>query len=235
MPLNLLLCAGFAGATVFLGGLLARFFKNHLDDTPVKQEIVHWLMSFGAGIILSAVTLVLVQKGLDELEILPMALAFGAGALLFMWVDKRLAATESKTSTLMALLLDFVPESIAMGALFTSDNETAILLAVYIGLQNLPEAFNSYREMVQGGFGTKTVLMIFFGLSFFGIVGALCGYHLLRDSSSTTAIMAVFASGGILYLLFQDLIPDSKWKGHYSSSLGATLGYIIGIIGAKLI
>jgi ZIP family zinc transporter len=44
-----------------------------------------------------------------------------------------------------------------------------------------------------------------------------------------------FASGGILYLLIQDIIPASKLENNYSTSLGATLGFLIGIIGEKLI
>ncbi|EPR69643.1 putative divalent heavy-metal cations transporter [Cyclobacterium qasimii M12-11B] len=45
----------------------------------------------------------------------------------------------------------------------------------------------------------------------------------------------VFASGGILYLLIQDIIPKSKLKNNYLSSLGAILGFLVGIIGEKII
>ncbi len=50
-----------------------------------------------------------------------------------------------------------------------------------------------------------------------------------------TAHLMTFASGGILYLLIQDIIPASKLENNYSTSLGATLGFLIGIIGEKLI
>jgi ZIP family zinc transporter len=45
----------------------------------------------------------------------------------------------------------------------------------------------------------------------------------------------MFASGGILYLLFQDIAPQSKLKNNYAISLGATLGFAMGMIGEKLI
>ena len=44
-----------------------------------------------------------------------------------------------------------------------------------------------------------------------------------------------FASGGILYLLIQDIIPESKLENNYLTALGATLGFLIGIIGDKVI
>lgn len=48
-------------------------------------------MSFGAGIILSALALVLIPKGMEELELLPMAASFLTGAILFMAIDWYLA------------------------------------------------------------------------------------------------------------------------------------------------
>lgn len=45
----------------------------------------------------------------------------------------------------------------------------------------------------------------------------------------------IFASGGILYLLIQDIIPESKLDNNYLTSLGATLGFLIGVVGEMLI
>ena len=45
----------------------------------------------------------------------------------------------------------------------------------------------------------------------------------------------IFASGGILYLLIQNIIPESKLEKSYLTSLGAILGFLVGIIGDKII
>ncbi|MDN3620667.1 MULTISPECIES: ZIP family metal transporter [Polaribacter] len=232
---NLLLFSGFAGITVFIGGLLANFFNHHIRETPVKYEITHTMMSFGAGIILSAIALVLIPKGLEELAVLPMAISFTAGVLIFLYIDQYLAKNGSKNATLLAMMMDFIPESIALGATFAVDPKMATLLAVFIGLQNLPEAFNSYRDMVGSGFTAQKTLIIFFVLSFFGIGGALIGHYFLTDSPILTAHLMTFASGGILYLLINDIIPESKLKNNYLTSLGAAFGFLVGIIGEKLI
>ena len=64
MLTSVILYSGFAGITVFIGGLLANYFNHHIKESPVKYEIIHTLMSFGAGIILSALALVLIPKGM---------------------------------------------------------------------------------------------------------------------------------------------------------------------------
>jgi ZIP family zinc transporter len=133
------------------------------------------------------------------------------------------------------MLLDFIPESIVLGAVFATDTATATLLSIFIGLQNLPEAFNAFRDVVLNGLSVKTTLVIFFFLSFLGIIGALLGHFLLSNLPQITAHLMIFASGGILYLSFQDIIPETKLQNSYVISLGGTLGFLIGIIGEKLI
>ncbi|MBT7621430.1 MAG: divalent cation transporter [Lentimicrobiaceae bacterium] len=235
MLLDLVLFSGFAGITVFLGGLLANYFNHKVTEKHIRYKITHTSMSFGAGIILSAVALVLVPKGLEELDLFPMALSFTIGAIIFMLIDKKLSKTGGQTATLLAMMMDFIPESIALGAVFAIEPSMAAVLAIFIGLQNLPEAFNSYRDFIVNGYTATKTLTIFFFLSFFGIISALIGHFLLRDYIMLTAHLMTFASGGILYLLIQDIIPASKLENNYSTSLGATLGFLIGIIGEKLI
>jgi ZIP family zinc transporter len=184
---------------------------------------------------LSALALVLIPKGMEQLELLPIVFSFLLGAISFMIVNQYLANKGGKTATLLAMLMDFIPESIALGAVFAIEPDMALLLAVFIGLQNLPEAFNSFRDLIQSGFTLHKTLIMFFCLSFFGIAGALIGHYFLRDYPDLTAHLMIFASGGILYLLIQNIIPESKLEKNYLTSLGAILGFLVGIIGDKII
>jgi len=78
---------------------------------------------------------------MEELKVLPMALSFGGGVIIFLLIDRYLAKKGGKNAALLAMLMDFIPESIALGATFAIEPNLAILLAVFIGLQNLPETF----------------------------------------------------------------------------------------------
>lgn len=232
---ELILFSGFAGITVFIGGILAYLFNQHIKECSIKYETIHFLMSFGAGIILSALALVLIPKGMEELSLLPISLSFLVGAISFMFLDIYLAKKGGQTATLLAMMMDFVPESIALGAVFAIHPNMATLLAIFIGLQNLPEAFNAFRDLSISGFKTKKILVIFFFLSFTGIIAALIGHFILSDYTKLTAHLMVFASGGILYLLIQDIIPESKMDKKYITSLGAIIGFLVGIIGEKVV
>lgn len=59
----------------------------------------------------------------------------------------------------------------------------------------------------------------FAGITVF-IVGALLGHTFLKESTTLTAHLMTFASGGILYLLIQDIIPASKLKKKLSDIIG---------------
>ncbi len=231
----IILFSGLSGITVLIGGILAKYFNIHFEDNPNKNQIIHTLMSFGAGIILSASALVLIPKGIEELKLVPFIISFLAGTILFMLINNSLANKGGKTATLLAMLMDFIPESIALGAVFATDMNMAILLALFIGLQNLPEAFNSYQDMIKSGFTSNKTLIIFLIFSCFGVISALTGHFLLASKPKLTAHLMTFASGGILYLLFQDIIPESKLDKNYLTSLGASLGFLVGVIGEKLI
>ena len=232
---RIILYSAFSGITVFIGGLLAKYFSEKFPENHKKSEINHFIIAFAGGILIGAIALVLVPHGLENLSLFLLALAFISGAVIFFVVDKRLETSGSKISQLLAMLLDFIPEAIALGALFATDEKTGILLAFFIGLQNLPESFNSYRDLVSTGFSAKKSLTVLLFLSFSGIIGALMGHFFLKDLPQVTSFLMVFASGGILYLIFQDIAPNVKLKRTWIPALGANLGFLIGMIGEKLI
>ncbi len=231
---DIIICGGFAGITVFIGGVFAYIFKQHMEEGLIKKEIAHAFMSFGSGVMLSALALVLVPKGMAELSLIPILITFIAGTIIFMYIDRYLAQKGGQTATVLAMMMDFIPESIALGAVFAVDPGTATLLAIFIGLQNLPESFNAFRDLSISGLKVKKILVMFFFLSFAGIAGALFGHFVLSKHQDINQYLMVFASGGILYLLIQDIIPESKLDNNYIISVSASLGFLVGVIGDKL-
>ena len=231
---KIILYSAFSGITVFIGGLLSKFFGSDIKSGD-RAELFHFITAFGGGILLAAIALVLVPRGMEDLSLPLLIIAFVTGALIIFFVDRKLQRSGNTLSQLMAMLLDFIPEAIALGAIFAIDPKTGILLAIFIGLQNLPESFNSFQDLKTNGFSDNKSLIIFFFLSFSGVLGALAGHFFLRDLPQVTAFLMVFSSGGILYLIFQDIAPNVKLKKSWLPALGANLGFLIGMIGEKLI
>jgi ZIP family zinc transporter len=134
-------------STIFLSGILSDYFGDHVKAGLVKDEIIHLSVAFGGGILIAAVGLVLVPEGMHVLSLTPILLCFSGGTTFFFFVDRYMENKGGTIAQLLGMLSDFVPEAIAMGAVFSSNPTLGILLAVIIGIQNLPESFNAYMEL----------------------------------------------------------------------------------------
>lgn len=223
-----------AGITIPLGAILANVEKFH--NQWVENEFRHAVVAFGGGTLLAAIALVLVPKGIEALSIMEATLGFAAGGFIFFLVDRLLEARGSSASQLLAMLLDFIPEAMALGALITQDHATALLLAIIIAVQNLPEGFNAYCELkASGSFSNKKIIGGFFGLVLVGPLSAVLGTQFLAGADTLLAGIMIFSSGGILYLIFQDIAPQAPLERHWAPPLGAVGGFLVGIIGHMLL
>lgn len=117
-----------SGATIIVGGLLARFDVFHKGE--LHREVSHGVVAFGGGVLVAAVAFVLAPKGMESLSVLPMVVIFSLGSFFFLLLDRYIAKQGGKAAQLMAMMMDFIPEAIALGAVFAYDNKTGLLLAL---------------------------------------------------------------------------------------------------------
>lgn len=233
--LEVIVLTTLAGITIPIGGFLALIERIH--PRWLEVEFRHSIIAFGGGVLLAAVALVLVPEGISEQPPLIAALAILFGGVCFMSVDRILATHKNSASQLIAMLLDFVPESLALGASFATNGESVgLLLAILIGLQNLPEGFNAFRELNSSTTMTKKyILPGFCLLVLLGPISGLIGYYLLALIPRMVGLIMLFAAGGILYLTFQDIAPQAKLERRWAPSLGAVLGFVFGLIAQMVI
>ncbi len=227
---QLLLLTLIAGLAMPAGALLARF--EHLQSHWLELELRHSVMAFGGGALLSAVALVLVPEGIAELSPWLACCCFIGGALLFMALDIWLARQQSPASQLTAMLADFLPESMALGASLAAGGPHAFLLALLITLQNIPEGFNAFREIRQSKQHSAFAICVSFTLmALLGPVAGLIGYFVLAEHPAMLGGIMLLAAGGILYSVFQDIAPQVRLKQHWSPPLGAVAGFMLGMLG----
>lgn len=225
-----IVCSLAAGIAIPVGGLIARF--EHFQSVWLEEEFRHGVMAFGAGALLSAIALVLVPEGIQNLSVVPAVLFFIMGSFSFMGLDIILKKIDTPASQLAAMLADFIPESIALGAAFATGNNNAYLLAALIALQNLPEGFNAFSELnSKAGFKPAKLLLIFCILALLGPAAGITGYLWLGDYPHYLSAIMLFASGGILYSIFQDIAPQVKLEQHWFPPMGAVLGFVLGMVG----
>ncbi|MCP4818800.1 MAG: divalent cation transporter, partial [Shimia sp.] len=87
----------------------------------------------------------------------------------------------------------------------------------------------------QGRTPAWVVLAIFVGLAGLGPLCAYVGFSLLADEPETLGGIMIFAAGGILYLIFQDIAPEAYEEGTWSPALGAVAGFALGLAGDMVI
>lgn len=233
--IKMLILTTAAGSCILIGGLLARF--AHIRPQWLETEFRHSVIAFGGGVLVSAVALVLVPQGSQMLDSPAWTcLLFLAGGGAFCLLEVLLHRRGGEKPQFSAMLLDYLPESVALGGLFATGSDAAPLLALLIGLQNLPEGFNAYRELTTHRPGTsRRTLSLMAALIVLGPLSGLSGWVWGADRPLLLGGIMLFSAGGILYLLFQDIAPQARLARKWAPTLGAVLGFTLGLLGDLLI
>lgn len=229
--IQLLILSAIAGGMIPLGAVLARM--ENLRPAWLEDEFRHTVIAFGAGALLAAVAFVLIPDGAAAVPTWSAPLILLAGGGVMALVDRIIARSGGQAGQFIAMLADFLPEVIALGALYTAGGGgSAVLLALLIALQNLPEGFNAYRERIAAAPDAgKRVLITFCVLALIGPVGAVLGYTMLARDGITLGVMMLFAAGAILYLMFQDIAPQVRLERASGPAIGAVAGVALGLAG----
>jgi ZIP family zinc transporter len=232
---EMLLYTTASGACIVAGGVLARV--ERVQPRWLEQELRHAIIAFGGGILLAAIVFVLVPEGQSYFDTPAWGVVvFLAGGLVFMGFEMYLSARRHHLPQTIAMFLDFVPESLAMGGMFALGAPSAPLLAVLIGLQNLPEGFNAYREILAtAGDRVRRTLLIMLVMILPGPFAGMLGWYVAASFPEVVGATMLFASGGILYLIFQDIAPQSRLERHWAPTLGAVLGFCLAMVANILV
>lgn len=219
-----------AAAAMPAGGWLAMI--SSLRPGWLEQELRHSILAFGGGILLAAVALVLIPQGAAGLSLPMLSLWFMAGGVCFMLLDIWLAKHKTPASQMAAMLADFLPESLAMGAVFAKGHTAGFGLALMIALQNLPEGFNAFREMAgRSRVKGHRVLIVMACMVPLGPLMGWLGMSIIGAHEQRVQGIMIFAAGGILYAIFQDIAPQAKLARHWTPPLGAVAGFLFGLLG----
>ena len=231
----MLLFTTASGACILAGGLLARV--ERIRPLWLEEELRHSIIAFGGGTLLAAIAFVLVPEGRGYFTARGWGVAlFLLGGVVFMLIERYLAARHRQLPQTMAMLLDFIPESIAMGGMFAIGSPSAPLLALLIGMQNLPEGFNAYRELLAvAHFRVRRTLYIMLILMLAGPAAGVLGWWIAAKFPAFVGAVMLFSSGGILYLLFQDIAPRSRLERHWAPTLGAVFGFCFAMLAEMLV
>ena len=236
MELVLLTALGVGGATVF-GALIGFIFKK------ISHRFSDIVLAFAAGVMLAAAVLGLIIPSLDyggKFGLIITIAGVFAGALCLNLIDKLVphlhkmvgSDVEAHNNANLSKVLLFVtaiaihnlPEGIAAGVGFGSGDTTqALIIAGGIALQNIPEGMVIIGPMLAAGVTPRKTFVLAMITGLVEVVGALIGYFAVSIASAILPFALAFAGGTMLYVISDEMIPETHAHGHERGSTYALL------------
>ena len=229
---------GVGGATI-IGAAIGFLFKN------LSHKFSDIVLSFAAGVMLAAAIVGLILPSLEEggkWGLLTTVIGIFAGAVCLNLVDKlvphlhKMMGTDGEAHNnanlnkvllfVMAIGIHNLPEGIAAGVGFGSGNTAqALIIAGGIALQNIPEGMVIIAPMLAAGISKKKTFFAALVTGLVEVVGTFIGYFAVRFSATVLPFALAFAGGTMLYVISDEMIPETHAHG---SERGATYALLVG-------
>ena len=215
-----------AGSLV-LGALVA--FAH--DWSPRQIGIV---LAFGAGALVSAVSVELAEEGLRVGGLAWTAAGLAAGALTYYALDgliERRSANGAGTALALGAFLDGIPEQLVLGiSIGIAGEGVGLGLLVAIFISNLPEATGSASAMLASGTSRRSVLRLWVAVAGVCTIASVVGWAIASSvGGEARAAINGFAAGALLVMLIDSMIPDARRDGGRAAGLVATLGFAVAL------
>ena len=239
MKMVLLTALGVGGATV-VGSIIGFLFKK------ISHRFSDIVLAFAAGVMLAAAVLGLILPSLEyggKWGLLITIAGIFTGALCLNLVDKlvphmhKLVGADNEAHTgsaniskvllfVTAIAIHNLPEGIAAGVSFGSGNASeALLIAGGIALQNIPEGMVIIGPMLAAGVSPRRTFLCALATGLVEVVGTLLGYFAVTIASAILPFALAFAGGTMLYVISDEMIPETHAHG---SQRGATYALLAG-------
>lgn len=231
-----------AGLATGIGALPTLFFKK------ISNDLFNSLLGGAAGVMLAATAFSLLVPGITYgNEIWPSkgihVVSFGMllGALFLHYADRQLphvhfdAVSDTQLNSLkkiwlfiIAITIHNFPEGMSVGVSFgAGDMKNGIVLAIAIALQNIPEGLAVALPLLGLGYSKWRAIGIATLTGLVEPVGGLLGITMVTIFQPVLPIAMGFAAGAMLFVISEEIIPETHSKGR---SRYATFALMIGFI-----
>lgn len=237
MEMVLLTALGVGGATV-IGAVIGFLFRN------LSHRFSDIILSFAAGVMLAAAVMGLIIPSVEyggRYGIAVTVTGIFVGALCLNVADKlvphlhKLAGDNEHHNNrsidkvmlfVLAIAIHNLPEGIAAGVGFGSgDVSQALLIAGGIALQNVPEGMVIIAPMLAAGVKPGKTFFIAMLTGIVEVAGTIIGYFAVSFSTVILPFALAFAGGTMLYVISDEMIPETHAHG---SERGATYALLAG-------
>jgi ZIP family zinc transporter len=230
-----------SGLATGLGGIGLLLFR------APSAVALDTLLGFSAGVMLAATAFSLLVPALDRGSLLEVLVGFALGSAFVAALDAlvphaharfreqgRLAAEEVAAEQrgillLSALTIHNIPEGLAVGVAFAAGGpDLGIPLALAIGIQNIPEGFAAAAPLLAAGMSRRGAARIALATGLVEPPAAFAAFAAFELVGSMLAVGLAFAGGAMLYVIVDELIPESHGRGNERiASLALLVGFAL--------
>ena len=243
MEVVLLTALGIGGATL-VGAIIGFLFKNP------SHKFSDMILSFAAGVMLAAAVVGLILPSMEQegsFTVFLTIIGIFCGAICLNLIDKLVPhlhkitgldqeAHPDKTAQInkiilfvIAIAIHNLPEGIAAGVSFGTGSTTqALTVAGGIALQNIPEGMVIIAPMIASGMSKKRTFWIALSTGIIEVIGTFIGYFFVQISAAVLPFALAFAGGTMLYVISDEMIPETHAHGNErSATFALLLGFCI--------
>ena len=242
----------------FIGTMLGSFMFFFLKD-KLNNKIQKILIGFAAGVMIAASIWSLIIPAIDQsshlgkLSFLPAAIGFILGILFLLILDSIIphlhvnsdkpegvkSNLKKKTMLILAVTIHNIPEGMAVGVVLAGSfygNQVmtimgALALSIGIAIQNFPEGAIISMPLKADGMSRKKAF--FYGV-LSGIVEPVAAILTILLAKFITPILPYilsFAAGAMIYVVVEELIPESQGGEHTNlSTIALAIGFVLMMI-----
>ena len=240
---------GFVASIPLIAGAVLASFVN------LKKPIIASIMAFGAGVLVAALTFSLIEEAYGLVnDLVPVVLGFALGGLSYSVVNhilnKKSGTKNRKRShgenagggkdasgiaLMVGSLMDNIPENMALGISIVAGGTVNVVLIAAIFISNFPEGLASSQGMKSNGKSTKQILLLWGLVVAIGTVASAIGFSVLANvNRDIVAIALSYASGAILVMLAESMIPEAFEEGGSKIGLAAMAGFVVAFVLGRL-
>lgn len=235
-----------SGGALLIGACVGYFVR-------LPQRPIAGIMAFGAGVLLSAIAFELMDEAFAKAGLLPAAIGFVSGAVIYTGANRILARWDahkrkssvdqpseseqggSGTAIAVGALLDGIPESIVIGLSILGGGGVSVAMVAAVFISNVPEGICSAAGMRKAGRSMAHVLGLWAGMAVACGLAAVIGYAVFGALSTfVVAATTTVAAGAMLAMIADTMIPEAYEVRHDVAGLIVVAGFLTSFALTKL-
>lgn len=203
------------------------------------------IMSFGCGILISAVAYDLIFEGFRAAGIRPIIIGAIAGSVAYAlanWLVSRNGARHRKRSggqqtdasqggglaIAIGSMLDGIPESVVLGVSLLGGGNVSLAVFAAVFLSNFPEGLSSASGMKKAGRSRAYVFGLWIAIAVISGLASLLGAAFLGAAPPRViALVQAVAAGALLTMVADTMIPEAVEGEHGVAGMLVVLGLLV--------